>query len=180
MNNKIIEVFTTDNSFFVIMIVIVFFLFFGLSENIFVNLFGCNLKFLFKHKIVRHLLGIMILFLLFDSRINKTPMNPLMSLLISFVAYVLLFTLSHMNTVYISFVCILLLFILIVSKIKNFFEATITDQEILKERQDFIYKFHNVLVIIAILSIITGFFTGTNKKQLRQAVFGYVRCNGGH
>ena len=176
MEKRIIELFSTDNSYFIIVTVIVFFLFFGMSENIFVHLFGCNLKFLFKLKIIRHLLGIIILFLIFDSGFNDNIINPIFSLLFSIISYVLLYILSHMNTIYISFVCILLFCILVITKIKNFFEVTITDQEILKERQDFLYKFTNVLVIIAILAIIIGFFTGTNKKNLIHGIFNINTC----
>ena len=63
MNEKIIDLFNKDYSFLVIIIIIMFFILFGLSQNIFLNLFGCNIRFLFKTPIVRHLLVIIMFFL---------------------------------------------------------------------------------------------------------------------
>ena len=76
-----------------------------------------------------------------------------------------------MNTFFILFVCILLFLILILTKVNKYYENSITDQEILRGKTDFIYKFHNVLVIIIVLSIIIGLITSTNKKALYNGLF---------
>ena len=174
MNEKIIDLFNKDYSFLVIIIIIMFFILFGLSQNIFLNLFGCNIRFLFKTPIVRHLLVIIMFFLILDFGINYgeiLKINPLISFAISIGIYLLLYSLSHMNTFFILFVCILLFLILILTKVNKYYENSITDQEILRGKTDFIYKFHNVLVIIIVLSIVIGLITSTNKKNLYNGLF---------
>tara|TARA_B100000123_G_scaffold270982_1_gene249826 strand:+ start:53 stop:604 length:552 start_codon:yes stop_codon:yes gene_type:complete len=151
---------------------LVFFLFFiGLSQNIFENLFGCNIKQLFRNNILRHSLCFLFLYLLFDyaTGLNKDMSqlpNPLVNLGISGLIYSLVILLFQTNVFYIYFISILVIILIILDKIKNYFAYSVKDQEILQENLSFIYKLNNVLVIIGILTIIIGILSTTNLKKL--------------
>jgi len=78
------------------------------------------------------LMGVLILFLLLDAKISERTINPLYTVLISVVSYILLFALSYMDLLYIRFVGCILLCIIMVGKFKNYFISTVIQFKKLK------------------------------------------------
>lgn len=156
---------------------IVFFLFFiGISMNLFKDVFGCELNSIFKHKAIKHTILILFLFMIFQHN-GQEKSNPLHHLLLSFIIYVVVLILSYTNVFYIYFVSIIVIFLFFIEYIKSYYLYKITDQEVLQEKLDFIYKLDNVLLIIIILTIIIGFTTSTKKMNLLRGLFGKNKCN---
>ena len=69
--------------------VILFFVFMiALSQNLFKNLFGCNLQKIIKNNYTKHVISLLFLFLLVDINIDTNieyKSNPLISLVFSFL-----------------------------------------------------------------------------------------------
>ena len=184
MNNQLnnfADLLSNDNTK-TIKFTLVFFLFFiGISQNIFENLFGCNIKELFKNNILRHSLCFLFLYLLFDyaTSVNKDVSqlpNPLVNLGISGMIYILVVLLFRTNVFYIYFISILVIILIILDKIKNYFAHSIKDQEILQQNLGFIFKLNNVLVIIGILTIIIAILTSTKVTNIFDNVLSKRKC----
>ena len=159
--------------------VILFFVFMiALSQNLFKNLFGCNLQKIIKNNYTKHAVSLLFLFLLIDINIDpkvEYKSNPLISLLYSSVIYVLVFLLLHSNKIYITFITIIIFVLIILNKFKSYYQSTINDQEDLQGRLDLIYKTTNVFVIIIVLTIIIGTLTSLNMKSLRKTLYGKIK-----
>lgn len=158
--------------------VILFFIFMmALSQNLFKNLFGCNLKKLINNIYIKHAISLLFLFLLIDMNSDsvENKSNPLISLLYSSVIYVLVFLLLHSNKIYITFITIIIVILIILDKFKSYYQNTINDQEELQGKLDMLYKTTNVFVIIIILTIIIGTLTSLNIKSLKNTFYERVK-----
>ena len=157
---------------------LVFFLFFvGLSQNVFENLFGCKVRELLKSNILRHLICFIFLFFIYDYGATLsvedggTRPNPLRNLGVSALIYSLVFLLFQTNIFYIYFMSVIVLIFIILDKVKAYYVHSVNDQEILQDNLGFLYKLNNVLVIIAILTIIIGTLTSTKLKSVYETLF---------
>ena len=158
--------------------VILFFIFMmALSQNLFKNLFGCNLKELINNIYIKHAISLLFLFLLVDinSDGSENKSNPLSSLLYSGIIYVLVFLLLHSNKIYITFITIIIVILIVLDKFKSYYQNTINDQEDLQSRLEMIYKTTNVFVIIIILTIIIGTLTSLDIKSLKNTFYEKVK-----
>ena len=158
--------------------VILFFIFMiGLSQNMFKNMFGCNLQKTFRSIYAKHLVCLLFLFLLIDMNTDniKNTANPLMSLLYSITIYVLVFLLLHSNKIYITFISIIIIVLIVLDKFKNYYQNNIHDQEDLQSILDLIYKTNNVFVIIIILTIIIGTLTSLDMDGLKKTLSGKTK-----
>ena len=158
--------------------VILFFIFMiALSQNLFKNLFGCNLKNIVNNTYTRHIISLLFLFLLVDMNVDgmESKSNPLISLLYSSIIYVLVFLLLHSNKLYITFITIIIVILIVLDKFKSYYQNTINDQEELQGRLDMIHKTTNVFVIIVILTIIIGTLTSLDMKSLKNTFYGKIK-----
>lgn len=158
--------------------VILFFIFMiALSQNLFKNLFGCNLKNIINNMYIRHIISLLFLFLLVDMNSDgmESKSNPLISLVYSGIIYVLVFLLLHSNKLYITFITIIIVILIVLDKFKSYYQNTINDQEELQGRLDMIHKTTNVFVIIVILTIIIGTLTSLNIKKLQETLYGNIK-----
>jgi energy-converting hydrogenase Eha subunit E len=161
----------------------VFFLFFvGLSQNVFENLFGCKIKEILKSNILRHLICFTFLFFLYDYGATLsvedggTRPNPIKNLGVSAIIYSLVFLLFQTNIFYIYFMSIIVIIFIILDKIKAYYVHSVNDQEILQDNLGFLFKLNNVLVIIAILTIIIGTLTSSNLKNVLNTLITRKTC----
>ena len=174
MNSEFIQnLISSDNTKKVNYVILFFIFFIALSQNTFKNLFGCKLNSYFKNVYFKHLISILFLFLLIDININPQDKNsafkshnPLLSLFYTTLIYVLVFLLLHCNKIYILFISLIIFILIIIDRVKQYYEFNISDQEILQENLGFLYKMNNVFVIIIILTIIIGTLTSLNLKEL--------------
>tara|TARA_Y100000389_G_scaffold204619_1_gene258395 strand:- start:7201 stop:7740 length:540 start_codon:yes stop_codon:yes gene_type:complete len=174
-NTDLFNILNNDNTNKIKYVIIFFIFIIGLSENLFTNLFGKNIKIIFKNIYVKHSLTILFLFLLLDvNNENSTSdaINPIINLLYSIIIYILVILLLHCNKIYIAFTSIIVIILIILNKFKSYFETTINDQEILQTQLDLIYKTNNVFVIIIILTIIIGSLTSLDKKHFYNTILG--------
>jgi len=159
--------------------VVLFFVFMiALSQNLFKNLFGCNLQKIIKNNYTKHVISLLFLFLLVDINIDTNieyKSNPLISLVFSVIIYVLVFLLLHSNKIYITFISIIIFVLIILDKFKSYYQSTINDQEDLQSRLDLIYKTTNVFVIIVVLTIIIGTLTSLNMNSLNKTIYGKIK-----
>ena len=158
--------------------VILFFIFMiALSQNLFKNLFGCNLQKIMEKNHTKHIVSLLFLFLLVDINLDTidNKSNPLMSLLYSSIIYSLVFLLLHSNKIYITYISIIIIVLIILDKFKSYYQNTINDQEELQDKLDLIYKTTNVFVIIIVLTIIIGTLTSLNIKSLEKTLKGKVK-----
>ena len=179
--NDIANLLSNDNTR-PIKFTLVFFLFFiGISQNLFQNLFGCNVKKLLKNNLVRHFVCLLFLFLLLDyitglNVDNANIPNPFMNLLYSVGIYGLVILLFQTNVFYIYFISILAIVLLVLDKVKNYYQFSVKDQEILQQHLSFIYKLNNVLVIIGILTIVIGVLTTAKVGNLYNLLINNNKC----
>lgn len=159
--------------------VILFFVFMiALSQNLFKNLFGCNLQKIIKNNYTKHAVSLLFLFLLVDINIDSNveyKSNPLVSLVYSVIIYVLVFLLLHSNKIYITFISIIIFVLIILDKFKSYYQSTINDQEDLQKRLDLIYKTSNVFIIIVVLTIIIGTLTSLNMTSLNKTLYSKIK-----
>tara|TARA_Y100000389_G_C17420698_1_gene496520 strand:+ start:162 stop:716 length:555 start_codon:yes stop_codon:yes gene_type:complete len=159
--------------------VILFFIFMiALSQNLFKNLFGCNLQKIIKNNYTKHAVSLLFLFLLVDINIDSKieyKSNPLISLVYSAIIYVLVFLLLHSNRIYITFISIIIFVLIILDKFKSYYQSTINDQEDLQNRLDLIHKTANVFVIIVVLTIVIGTLTSLNIHNLKKTLYGRIK-----
>ena len=66
---------------------------------------------------------------------------------------------------------VIVLIFIILDKVKAYYVHSVNDQEILQDNLGFLYKLNNVLVIIAILTIIIGTLTSTKLKSIYETLF---------
>ena len=174
MNSEFIQnLISSDNTKKINYIILFFIFFIALSQNSFKNLFGCKLNSFFKNIYFKHLISILFLFLLIDVNLNPQNKNsafkshnPLLSLLYTMIVYSLVFLLLHCNRIYILFISLIIFILILLDRIKQYYEFNISDQEILQQHLGFLYKMNNVFVIIIILTIIIGTLTSLNLKEL--------------
>lgn len=159
--------------------VILFFVFMiALSQNLFKNLFGCNMQKIIKNNYTKHAVSLLFLFLLVDINIDANveyKSNPLISLIYSVIIYALVFLLLHSNKIYITFITIIILVLIVLDKFKSYYQSTINDQEDLQSTLELIYKTTNVFVIIVILTIIIGTLTSLNMNSLKKTLSGKIK-----
>lgn len=177
MNETIDKIISSDNTKQVKYIILFFIFVIALSQNTFKNLFGCDLNSYFNNFYVKHLISIFFLFLIVDMNLNSKDntssligINPLFSLIYSVLIYSFVFLLLHCNKVYILFIMTIIFFLVVLDRIKYYFEVSITDQEILQERLSFIYKMNNMFVIIILLTIIIGSLTTLDVKRMYKTI----------
>lgn len=170
--NGFIGIINSDNTIKVNYIILFFIFMIGLSQNMFKNLFGCNIHKLIKSNYAKHFVTLLFLFLLIDVNSDniKNTANPLISLIYSITIYVLVFLLLHSNKIYITFISIIIFVLIILDKFKSFYQNTINDQEELQGKLDLIYKTNNVFVIIIVLTIIIGTLTSLNIDTLKKTL----------
>ena len=168
--DDLIKIINSDNTNKVNYIILFFIFMIALSQNMFKNLFGCNIQKMIKSNYAKHFVALLFLFLLIDMNIDniKNTANPLISLLYSIIIYILVFLLLHSNKIYITFISIIIFVLIILDKFKSFYQNTINDQEELQGKLDLIYKTNNVFVIIIILTIIIGTLTSLNMNSLKK------------
>lgn len=150
--------------------ILLFFLFLiALSHRVFDHLFGCNIESFIKNIYIRHLITILFLYLVVDMNIDNvaTPMNPVLSFVLTLFLYFLAIILLHSNQVFIFFILILVFLILVLNKFKAYLNFVIMDQEIKQEKYDIIFKSNNVFVILIILTIIIGSLSSFDYRKLR-------------
>ena len=172
--NNLFDFINSDNTNKINYIILFFIFIIGLSEDLFKNLFGKNIKIIFKNIYIKHLLTILFLFLLLDINNNSKEniTNPLINGLYSIIIYFFVIILLHCNKIYIAFTSIIIIILIILSKVKKYFENDIKDQEILQTKLETIYKINNVFVIIIILTIIIGSLTSLKKNELYKTILG--------
>lgn len=156
--------------------VILFFIFvIGLSNNVFRNMFGSQLKSYFKSGYIKHFVCVFFLFLLLDVNTTnaKDVLNPFFNLMLSLIIYTLVLLLTHSNQLYIAFITIILFILVVLHKFKTYYKNTINDQEILQGKLDLIYKTNNVFVIIIVLIIVIGSLTSLDGKALKNSLTKY-------
>ena len=174
MNGEFIEKFISSDNTEKVKYIILFFIFFiALSQNVFKNLFGCKLNEYLNNIYVRHSISILFLFLLIDLNINGQDKNsafkshnPIFSLLYTVLIYILVFLLLHCNKIYILFIGFLIFVLILLDRLKHYYEFNTTDQEILQENLGFLYKMNNVFIIIIVLTIIIGTLSSLNVVDL--------------
>lgn len=162
---------------------LVFFLFFvALSQNIFENLFGCQVKTLLKSIWLRHLFCLFFLFVILDygstlnvDDTNPRP-NPIHNVGYSVLVYSLILLLLQTNIFYIYFMSIVVIIFIVLDKLKSYYVHSIRDQEILQDRLGFLYKLNNVLLIISILTIIIGTLTSTKTNPFKKIFSMKQKC----
>jgi len=154
--------------------VILFFIFvIGLSNNVFRNIFGQQIKKQLNSGYVKHSICIFFLFLLLDINTangSAAVLNPLFNVIISCIIYLLVLLLMHSNELYISLIMVILLILVVMHKFKSHFENSINDQEVLQGKLDMIYKTNNVFVVIIILIIVIGSLTSLDMKALKNTI----------
>lgn len=158
--------------------VILFFIFMiALSQNLFKNIFGCNMNNIINNAYTKHIITLLFLFLLVDMNLDnvESKSNPLISLVYSCIIYVLVFLLLHSNKIYITFITIIIVILIVLDKFKSFFQNAINDQEELQGRLDMIHKTTNVFIIIIILTIVIGTLTSLDMKSLKNAFYGKTK-----
>lgn len=152
---------STDHSKKIQYVLLFFIFIIGLSYNMFQNIFGCSLQKVFSNVYIRHAIILLFLYLLLDTNLDskETSVNPIFSLLLSCIIYVLGFILLHSNHFYILFIIGLIGFLFLINKYKKYVELSIQDQEIKQQRINLIHKTNNVTVIMMILTITIGSLT---------------------
>lgn len=171
-SNLISNLIDGDNTVKINYIILFFIFIIGLSNNVFRNMFGDQIKQHLKYGYVKHLISIFFLFLLLDINTtnNKNVFNPLVNILVSFIIYALVLLLMHSNQLYIACIMIILVILIILDKFKSYYENSINDQEILQGKLDLIYKTNNVFVIIIILIISIGSLTSLDMDALKKSI----------
>lgn len=183
MEAEILENYISSDNTQKVKYVILFFVFFiALSQNTFQNLFGCKLKSYLNNVYIKHLISILFLFLLIDINIGiqdkENPFsysNPILSLIYTIGIYVMVFLLLHCNNIYIFFIILLLFILILLDRIKQYYQYNISDQEILQENLGFIYKMNNVFVIIIILAIVIGSLSSLDVVSLLKSITQHER-----
>lgn len=170
--NLISKLIDGDNTVKINYIILFFIFIIGLSNNVFRNMFGDQMKEHLKSGYVKHFISILFLFLLLDINTtnNKNVFNPLTNLLISFIIYVLVLLLTHSNQLYIACIMIILVILVVLGKFKSYYENSVNDQEILQGKLDLIYKTNNVFIIIIILIISIGSLTSLDLNALKKSI----------
>lgn len=171
-NSFITTLIDTDNTVKINYVILFFIFVIGLSNNIFRNMFGQQIKGQLKSGYVKHSICVFFLFLLLDMNPtnDRAVLNPVFNIIISATIYLLVLLLMHSNQLYISFILAILFIIIVIHKFKSYFENTINDQEILQGKLDMIYKTNNVFIVIIILIIIIGSLTSLDIKSLINTV----------
>ena len=175
--NEILNLIKNDNTSKINYVILFFIFMIALSQNLFKNLFGCNLQKIIKNRYSKHVVTLLFLFLLIDINLDniENRTNPLISLLYSLIIYVLVFLLLHSNKIYITFISIIILVLIVLDKFKSYYQSVINDQEELQGKLDLIYKTSNVFVIIIILTVVIGTLTSLNIKDLKKTFYGKIK-----
>lgn len=176
----LIKVISNDNTRHIKYVLIFFLFFIALSQNMFRNIFGCNVSKLVNNNVIRHLICFTFLFLLLDFdpvKTDETTRNPITTLGYSTIIYSFVFLLLQTSMFYIYFISVIVLIFIILDKVKNYYVHKIKDQEILQEQLGFLYKLNNVLVIISILTIIIGFLTSPKLSNVYNNFVNTPKCN---
>ncbi len=147
-------------------IIIFFIVIISLSNNLFLNIFGCNN--IIKNKYINHFIMIFFLYLLFDININdENVINPLLNLFYTLIIYIFVIMLFQTNKFYITLVFIILLLLLILDKFKIYYSSIIKDQEKLQETLELIYKTNNIFIILIILIGVIGLISTFNYTNFK-------------
>jgi len=175
--DKMVNLIKNDNTNKIKYVILFFIFIIGLSQNLFNNIFGCNLHKIIKNNLTKHAVSLLFLFLLVDINSDNSEIksNPLISLLYSCIIYSLVFLLLHSNKIYITFIIIIIFILIVLDKFKSYYQSTINDQEELQGKLDLIYKTTNVFVIIIILTIIIGTLTSLDMSSLKNTLRGSVK-----
>ena len=177
--DNVIKFIKTDNTNKINYVILFFIFMIGLSQNMFKNMFGCQIQKMIQSNYVKHLVSLLFLFLLVDMNTNNVgdnqSANPLFSLLYTAIIYVLVFLLLHSNRIYITFISIIIFVLIILDKFKSYYQNSINDQEELQGKLDLIYKTNNVFVIIIILTIIIGTLTSLDMSDLQKTIYGKTK-----
>ena len=175
--DQMVNLIKNDNTNKIKYIILFFIFIIGLSQNLFSNIFGCNLQKIIKNNLTKHIVSLLFLFLLVDinSEGGEIKSNPLISLLYSCIIYSLVFLLLHSNKIYITFIIIIIFVLIVLDKFKSYYQNTINDQEELQGKLDLIYKTTNVFCIIIILSIIIGTLTSLDRPSLKNTLRGNIK-----
>tara|TARA_Y100000816_G_C25762105_1_gene400305 strand:+ start:16 stop:567 length:552 start_codon:yes stop_codon:yes gene_type:complete len=175
--DKMVDLIKNDNTNKIKYVILFFIFIVGLSQNLFNNIFGCNLKKIIKNNFAKHAVSLLFLFLLIDinSEGTENKSNPLISLFYSGIIYLLVFLLLHSNKIYIIFISIIIFVLIVLDKFKSYYENTINDQEEVQGKLDLIYKTTNVFVIIIILTIIIGTVTSLDMAGLKNTLRGNIK-----
>jgi hypothetical protein len=178
--DEILNLIKNDNTNKIKYVILFFIFMIALSQNLFKNLFGCNMHKIIKNSYTKHIVSLLFLFLLIDINIDtaENKSNPLISFIYSSIIYILAFLLLHGNKIYITFISIIILVLIILDKFKSYYQNTINDQEELQGKLDLIYKTSNVFVIIIVLTVIIGTLTSLNVNSLKKTLNGKIKsCN---
>ena len=175
--NKINESISSNNTKKIKYVILFFIFIVALSQNLFNNIFGCEIKDFIKNVYVKHSIIILFLYLLMDVNLDEkqSVLNPLIVFLISIIIYIFFLLLMHSNKIYIMFIIILILLLIVMDKFKRHYESTINDQEILQEKLDFIYKSNNVSIIIIAICVIIGSLTSLNVKNIKNILLNKIK-----
>ena len=175
--DEILKFIKNDNTNKIKYVILFFIFMIALSQNLFKNLFGCNLQKIMKKNYTKHIVSLLFLFLLVDINLDtsENKSNPLTSLIYSSIIYCLVFLLLHSNKIYITFISIIIMVLIVLDKFKSYYQNTINDQEDLQARLDLIYKTTNVFVIIIVLTIVIGTLTSLNMKNLKSTLYGRLK-----
>lgn len=171
-NNAWTKFIDGDNTNKINYIILFFILVIGLSNEMFIGVFGNKLKNVVNRGYVKHSIMVLFLFLLLDINHTNTKnvLNPFLNILNATIIYALVLLLMHSNRLYIAFITIILVILIVLHKFKSHYEATINDQELLQGKLDLMYKTNNVFVIIIILTIVIGSLTTLNLNSLRKSL----------
>tara|TARA_Y100000389_G_scaffold191751_1_gene218417 strand:+ start:189 stop:719 length:531 start_codon:yes stop_codon:yes gene_type:complete len=173
MDYNIIEFISKDNTNHIKHIILFFIFMIVLSNNLFTNIFGCNVSKLIKNIYTKHLIGILFLYLLFDLNIQpETLINPLLNFFYAIITYILVFLLLHTNKLYLNLIIMIVVLLIIMDKFKIYFQSSVKDQELLQNKLNFIYKGNNVFVILILLIIIIGMLTSLKLDNLKNTLIG--------
>ncbi len=162
----IYKIISNNNTEKIKYIIIFFILIISLSNNLFLNIFGCNN--IIKKKYIKHFITIFFLYLLFDININtENVINPLLNLFYTLIIYIFVIMLFQTNKFYITLVFIILLLLLILDKFKIYYSSIIKDQEKLQETLELIYKTNNIFIILIILIGVIGLISSFNYTNFK-------------
>lgn len=173
MDYNIVDFISKDNTNHIKHIILFFIFMIALSNNLFTNIFGCNISKLIKNIYTKHFIGILFLYLLFDLNIQpEIVINPLLNFFYAFITYTLVILLLHTNKLYINLIIMIVVLLIVMDKFKIYFQSSIKDQELLQNKLNFIYKGNNVFVIIILLIIIIAMLTSLKLDNLKNTLIG--------
>lgn len=165
-NYNIYNLISRNNTDNIKYIIIFFVIIVSLSNNLFLNIFGCNN--IVKNIYSKHFITIFLLYLLFDININiEHRINPLLNLFYTLIIYILIILLFQSNKFYINLVFVMLLSLIILDKFKIYYLSTIKNQEKLQEKLELIYRTNNIFVILIILVIVIGVTSSFNYNNFK-------------